>query len=431
MMPGGELLMQVAKLALRHEQQLHTIQQDTRLYMFLKTNQDYSVLPLMLQLATEWRTTMEQTPEKLTMSLREVMIRGLLKEWRTRLQAFQNNEEARTTAQRMQWLDSLGHWNHMHWCPTKQDLVLTEKTESQSVNHRGSDDQDRRAGDTHHGRLYQELQVHSPASGVLPDGLPTSHLATCYTEQPAFTQQSPLQVRPTEVVLATERNTLLHTTLDTEGDMKQSGFGALNTTLVHGTQSAPATVLALAESRNNLTLNATLNVSLGSDSQSGMWWHCVGGQVHRHGRCESLLVGATVALHQHNHNRFVNMWGSDLVWSPHRNWDHLPGGWTSTFFRVHRKGYECQTHRRRMRHPCHVKVGFHNPRENRWIRLRNNHDMDGAPWFHGWESFNVVDAGGGKARKQKGATSSTKPRLDTPVLPSTKQEPWVQLFPCS
>ena len=109
---------------------------------------------------------MEQTPEKLTMSLRAVMIRGLLKEWRTRLQAFQGSEESRATAQRMQWLDSLGHWNHMHWCPTKQDLVLTEKTESQSVNHRGSDDQDRRAGDTHHGRLYQELQVHSPAQGV-------------------------------------------------------------------------------------------------------------------------------------------------------------------------------------------------------------------------------------------------------------------------
>ena len=44
--------MQVAKLALRHEQQLHVLQQDTRLYMFLKPNQDYSVLPLMLQLAT-------------------------------------------------------------------------------------------------------------------------------------------------------------------------------------------------------------------------------------------------------------------------------------------------------------------------------------------------------------------------------------------
>ena len=61
------------------------------------------------------------------------MIRGLLKEWKTRLQAFQANDEARNTATRLQWLDSLGHWNHMHCCPAKQDLVLTEKTESQST----------------------------------------------------------------------------------------------------------------------------------------------------------------------------------------------------------------------------------------------------------------------------------------------------------
>ena len=130
---GGELLMQVAKIALRHELQLHTLQQDTRLYMFLKPNQEYSALPLMLQLATEWRTTTEQTPDKLTMSLREVMIRGLLKEWKTRLQAFQANEEARSTAQRLHCPASLGHWNHMHWCPVKQDLVLTEMMESQST----------------------------------------------------------------------------------------------------------------------------------------------------------------------------------------------------------------------------------------------------------------------------------------------------------
>ena len=166
--PGGELLMQVAKLALRHEQQLHVIQQDTRLYMFLKSNQDYSVLPLMLQLATEWRTIMEKTPEKLTMSLREVMIRG----WRTRLQAFQTNEEARSTARRMQWLDSLGHWNHMHWCPVKQDLVLTESHGEDRVPvHRGGDRQDQRVGDSGHRRLHQELQVHPSAQGVLSNGM--------------------------------------------------------------------------------------------------------------------------------------------------------------------------------------------------------------------------------------------------------------------
>ncbi|CAE7801797.1 unnamed protein product [Symbiodinium sp. CCMP2592] len=95
--------------------------------------QEYSVLPMMLQLATEWRQTMETTPTKLTMSLREIMIRGLLREWKTRLQAFQKSEETKITGQRLQWLDSLGHWNYMHWCPIKQELVLTERQESRST----------------------------------------------------------------------------------------------------------------------------------------------------------------------------------------------------------------------------------------------------------------------------------------------------------
>ncbi|CAE7641710.1 unnamed protein product [Symbiodinium sp. CCMP2592] len=130
---SSTLLMQVARMTLRHEQQLHILQQDTRLFLYLKPNQEYSVLPMMLQLATEWRQTMETTPTKLTMSLREIMIRGLLREWKTRLQAFQKSEETKITGQRLQWLDSLGHWNYMHWCPIKQELVLTERQESRST----------------------------------------------------------------------------------------------------------------------------------------------------------------------------------------------------------------------------------------------------------------------------------------------------------
>ncbi|CAE7272033.1 unnamed protein product [Symbiodinium pilosum] len=75
-------------------------------------------------------------------------------------------------------------------------------------------------------------------------------------------------------------------------------------------------------------------------------------------------------------------WGHDMEWTPHKNWDHLPTGWTSTFFRVHFAG--------------DAKIGLHNPRENKWIRLRNNRDMDGAPWRRSWETFTAVDAGGGK-----------------------------------
>ncbi|OLQ02935.1 hypothetical protein AK812_SmicGene14167 [Symbiodinium microadriaticum] len=43
-----------------------------------------------------------------------------------------------------------------------------------------------------------------------------------------------------------------------------------------------------------------------------------------------------------------------------------------------------------------AKIGLHNPKENKWIRLRNNNDMDGAPHFGSWETFTAVDAGSGQ-----------------------------------
>ena len=126
-------------------------------------------LPLMLQLATELEdhhgADAREANHVAIMSLREVMIRGLLKEWKTRLQAFQANDEARNTATRLQWLDSLGHWNHMHCCPAKQHLVLTEKTESQSTE-RGTH-QDQRVGDAGHRATPSRTSSPSASSGSL------------------------------------------------------------------------------------------------------------------------------------------------------------------------------------------------------------------------------------------------------------------------
>ncbi|CAE7808244.1 unnamed protein product, partial [Symbiodinium sp. CCMP2456] len=108
---------------------------------------------------------------------------------------------------------------------------------------------------------------------------------------------------------------------------------------------------------------------------------CDGGHVLRGTRCQSLMLGATVAFHnRHHHGRFVAMWAHDMVWTGVRSYDSLPKDWTYSFFRVHFAG--------------DAKIGLHNPRENRWIRLRNNHDMDGAPHRGSWETFTAVDAGG-------------------------------------
>ncbi|OLP92700.1 LINE-1 retrotransposable element ORF2 protein [Symbiodinium microadriaticum] len=95
---------------------------------------------------------------------------------------------------------------------------------------------------------------------------------------------------------------------------------------------------------------------------------------------ESLMLGATVAFHnRYHHGRFVAM-----QLGPETDFmDSLPKDWTYSFFRVHFAG--------------DAKIGLHNPRENRWIRLRNNNDMDGAPHRGSWETFTAVDAGGWEA----------------------------------
>ncbi|CAE7909157.1 unnamed protein product [Symbiodinium necroappetens] len=60
------LLYQVAKLVLTHEAPLHTLQQDTKLYLYLRPEQEYSVLHMMLQLAPngepKWRPNRSRSP---------------------------------------------------------------------------------------------------------------------------------------------------------------------------------------------------------------------------------------------------------------------------------------------------------------------------------------------------------------------------------
>eukprot|EP00439_Symbiodinium_sp_Y106_P046750 s1930_g5.t6 len=139
---------------------------------------------------------------------------------------------------------------------------------------------------------------------------------------------------------------------------------------------------------------------------------CDGGHVLRGTRCQSLMLGATVAFHnRHHHGRFVAMWAHDMVWTGVRGYDSLPKDWTYSFFRVHFAG--------------DAKIGLHNPRENRWIRLRNNHDMDGAPHRGSWETFTAVDAGGWEvalhcAAHNKYMRMPNKREMDT----SSHRNPW-------
>jgi hypothetical protein len=112
-----------------------------------------------------------------------------------------------------------------------------------------------------------------------------------------------------------------------------------------------------------------------------------------------------VALWCEAHNRFVRMNdGSDMDASDHKGRDELPSGWTWERFTVamlRTPGpYEGQ--------PTSLAVGsvvgLHAWVHNRFVRMRDNYDMDAStlrnvhemPTDWTWEPFHVVDGGDGK-----------------------------------
>ncbi|CAE7466220.1 unnamed protein product, partial [Symbiodinium necroappetens] len=70
-----------------------------------------------------------------------------------------------------------------------------------------------------------------------------------------------------------------------------------------------------------------------------------------------------VALHNARNNRFIKM-AHDMIRSPTRNWNQLPGGWGSERFTVVDAGHS---------HGAQ-KVALHNPHYNRFVSMCHHGD---------------------------------------------------------
>ena len=144
MVPGGSrdngitasscppILGQMARLVLRHEQQLQAVQQDTKLHFFFRLAFSGSVLPFMTKVAARWRDLMDQNQVK--SSLRETMLRELIQELKSRIRGFtaSSMSEMQAQAVKMNWVDQ-GGWNYMQWDPETQTEVLIPRMDSRSV----------------------------------------------------------------------------------------------------------------------------------------------------------------------------------------------------------------------------------------------------------------------------------------------------------
>ena len=90
-MDRESMMGQMARMLLRHEKQLQSLQQDQKLHLFLRPEAPASAVPLMVKVAQTWRGLMDAG--KVRSSLRETMLRELIQELKSRIQGFNARPE--------------------------------------------------------------------------------------------------------------------------------------------------------------------------------------------------------------------------------------------------------------------------------------------------------------------------------------------------
>ena len=119
----ASLLDAMMRLALKHEDLWSRLQQDTTHAWTFENTQDASnTIPLLYNVAQQWKALKEKTPEKLTRNLRTTVMLGLLQELHTRIQRVQEVEGAAQQAEERGWLRQ-GKWLYLRWDADSQKLV--------------------------------------------------------------------------------------------------------------------------------------------------------------------------------------------------------------------------------------------------------------------------------------------------------------------
>ena len=122
----------LTQLTLRQEQLLVNIRQDMMMYLFVRSG-DTGMIPVLCQSADRWRQLKEDTPEKLSMSLKLAMFKQLLISLQERLTATAKDAKAMEHAQSLGWLDKDQQWKVLRWNSTKQHLEVEETVKPTST----------------------------------------------------------------------------------------------------------------------------------------------------------------------------------------------------------------------------------------------------------------------------------------------------------
>ncbi|CAE7412177.1 unnamed protein product [Symbiodinium sp. CCMP2592] len=114
----------LTQLVLRQEQMITALNQDMVLHLFIRSGSD-GMIPALCDSATKWRTMKEESPEKITFSLKLAMFKQLLISLHPRLTETGKDAEAMERAKGLNWVDDQNQWwKHLKWNRTTQALEV-------------------------------------------------------------------------------------------------------------------------------------------------------------------------------------------------------------------------------------------------------------------------------------------------------------------
>ena len=123
------LLKALLQLALRHEDRLQRLSQDTtHVWMFENVQGPQQVLSMMYNVTQTWKKLRDETPEKLTRNLRTTVILALFQELSLRLTRVREVPEAKAVAEKRGWLLN-DQWLYLRWSHDQGALVKDTEVE--------------------------------------------------------------------------------------------------------------------------------------------------------------------------------------------------------------------------------------------------------------------------------------------------------------
>ena len=126
-----DMVKELVRLSLRHEQQLMRLGQDTVLLFTFQNRpgEKENILPALFKISQAWKQKME-SETKPTMSLRVTVVQCLCAELLDRVKKVTTAEAFKAVVVRQQWLTPEGHWNFLRWNAETEQL---DKIEGQGI----------------------------------------------------------------------------------------------------------------------------------------------------------------------------------------------------------------------------------------------------------------------------------------------------------